>query len=307
MENHYYSINQHYKRVYGHKVYKLALDIGGTCPNRDGLLAIGGCTFCLAGSGHFASRQDVDIKAQIQQAKDLLRNKVDLNTKYCAYFQSFTNTYGDLKHLREIFLETIHQEDIVSMSIGTRPDCLDDNVMDLLRELQNIKPISIELGLQTIHDKTAEAFNRGYKTEVFYETVEKLHASGIEIVVHLIFGLPGESKTDMLATVEALQALPIQGLKLQVLHILKGTKMAEEDVRLLEEEEWFQLLALLLPRIPEDVVIHRLTGDGPKEYLIGPLWTANKRQVRNHMEKYFRAHNVVQGSLVEGYRNRNKR
>lgn len=301
MENHYNTLNQHYKDKYGKKVLKLALGIGTTCPNRDGTIAYGGCTFCASGSGHFASSSaDLDIDQRLEEAKALLKNKTLTDTAYIAYLQSYTNTYGDFHYLKDVYYKLASRDDIVEISIATRPDCLPPEILDLLAEVNRIKPISIELGLQTIHESTAEKFNRGFKTEVFYKAVHDLKAIGLDVIVHLIFGLPGESKEQMLETVEAINLLPIDGLKLQVLHVLKGTQMAKQfhqtEFHLFEEEEWYDFLSEILPRIRPDIIIHRLTGDGPKASLIGPLWTGNKRQVLNKMKQRFKAKNIKQGS-----------
>lgn len=297
----YFSLNEYFRKCFGSKVYKIALEFGQSCPNRDGSLSWGGCSFCAEGSASFAATATCGIDEQIHLAKSRLSAKVTSeNTKFFAYLQSYTNTYMPLERLENMLEKVLMREDILGISIGTRPDCLDEEILDLLEKWAKVKPVWVELGLQTIHDTTAIRFNRMYQSKVFFEKVKELRMRNIEIVCHLIFGLPGETVEMMLETVDAVAASGVQGVKLQVLHILKGTKMAKEyeagEFSCLEEEEWFALLGQILPRLPRDLVIHRLTGDGPKNLLIAPLWTANKRQVRNRMYRYFLDHEIIQGS-----------
>ena len=282
------------KQEYGEKIYKLTLSSGCTCPNRDGRISFGGCTFCSeGGSGEFASRAP-DIEGQIEEAKQRIRNKTDAR-RFIAYFQSFTNTYGNAADLEDLYTRVILRDEIVILSIATRPDCLDENIMGMLRRLNAIKPVWVELGLQTMHDRTAERINRGYRLEVFEEAVRKLKSAGIQVIVHVIFGLPGETKEDMLRTVRYLAALKPgpDGVKLQMLNILKGSSLAQEYGRspfpLLSLEEYTSLAAQSIRILPEEMVIHRMTGDGPGNLLIAPDWVRNKKKVLNTINRKLRS------------------
>ena len=282
------------KQEYGEKIYKLTLSSGCTCPNRDGRISFGGCTFCSeGGSGEFAS-QAPDIEGQIEEAKQRIRNKTDAR-RFIAYFQSFTNTYGNAADLEDLYTRVILRDEIVILSIATRPDCLDENIMGMLRRLNAIKPVWVELGLQTMHDRTAERINRGYRLEVFEEAVRKLKSAGIQVIVHVIFGLPGETKEDMLRTVRYLAALKPgpDGVKLQMLNILKGSSLAQEYGRspfpLLSLEEYTSLAAQSIRILPEEMVIHRMTGDGPGNLLIAPDWVRNKKKVLNTINRKLRS------------------
>ena len=282
------------KQEYGEKIYKLTLSSGCTCPNRDGRISFGGCTFCSeGGSGEFAS-QAPDIEGQIEEAKQRIRNKTDAR-RFIAYFQSFTNTYGNAADLEDLYTRVILRDEIVILSIATRPDCLDENIMGMLRRLNAIKPVWVELGLQTMHDRTAERINRGYRLEVFEEAVRKLKSAGIQVIVHVIFGLPGETKEDMLRTVRYLAALKPgpDGVKLQMLNILKGSSLAQEYGRspfpLLSLEEYTSLAAQSIRILPEEMVIHRMTGDGPGDLLIAPDWVRNKKKVLNTINRKLRS------------------
>ena len=282
------------KQEYGEKIYKLTLSSGCTCPNRDGRISFGGCTFCSeGGSGEFASRAP-DIEGQIEEAKQRIRNKTDAR-RFIAYFQSFTNTYGNAADLEDLYTRVILRDEIVILSIATRPDCLDENIMGMLRRLNAIKPVWVELGLQTMHDRTAERINRGYRLEVFEEAVRKLKSAGIQVIVHVIFGLPGETKEDMLRTVRYLAALKPgpDGVKLQMLNILKGSSLAQEYGRspfpLLSLEEYTSLAAQSIRILPEEMVIHRMTGDGPGDLLIAPDWVRNKKKVLNTINRKLRS------------------
>lgn len=284
------TVSEVLKEQYGEKIYRLALESGCTCPNRDGTLSIGGCTFCSeGGSGEFASKV-APIDEQIESAKALVRSKTG-GSHFIAYFQSFTNTYGDIDRLRTLYTETIKREDIVILSLGTRPDCLGDDMIELLKELNAIKPVWVELGLQTIHDRTAERINRCYPLTVFDNAYMKLKSAGLTVIVHLIFGLPGESEEDMLDSVRYLAALdpPPDGVKLQLLQILRGTRMAEDYakglVRVMTLPEYTDLIVKALRILPPETVIHRLTGDGPKRLLIAPEWCADKKRVMNTLRK----------------------
>ena len=278
------------KQEYGEKIYKLTLSSGCTCPNRDGRISFGGCTFCSeGGSGEFASRAP-DIEGQIEEARQRIRNKTDAR-RFIAYFQSFTNTYGNAADLEDLYTGVILRDEIVILSIATRPDCLDENIMGMLRRLNAIKPVWVELGLQTMHDRTAERINRGYRLEVFEEAVRKLKSAGIQVIVHVIFGLPGETKEDMLRTIRYLADLRSgpDGVKLQMLNILKGSSLAKEYLAepfpLLTMEEYTSLVAKSMRILPDEMVIHRMTGDGPGDLLIAPDWVRNKKKVLNTINR----------------------
>lgn len=285
----YYSLNNYLRDTFGCKVYKLSLDGGFTCPNRDGTIDTRGCIFCSkGGSGDFAESRLLPITEQIEQGKKRVESKIK-SGKYIAYFQAFTNTYAPVEALRKKFYEAINHKDIVALSIATRPDCLGDDILALLDELNKIKPVFVELGLQTIHEKSAAYIRRGYPLSVYDDAVRKLKAIGINIVVHVILGLPNESKTDMLDTVKYVCNSGINGIKLQLLHILKNTDLADEyyrgNVKVLELDEYIDLVKACVEIIPKDIVIHRLTGDGAKKDLIAPLWSADKKNVLNNINK----------------------
>lgn len=281
----YYSLNQYLRETFGDKVYKISLDAGFTCPNRDGTIGRKGCIFCSkGGSGDFAENRKLTITEQIEKGKERVKNKIK-SGKYIAYFQAFTNTYAPVEKLREKFTEAINHPDIVAVSIATRPDCLGDDVIALLDELNKIKPVFVELGLQTIHKRSADYIRRGYELEVYDKAVRDLKAIGVNVVVHLIIGLPNESKADMLESVRYVCDSGIDGIKLQLLHIIKGTDLADEyylgKVRVLEFEEYLDIIKACVEIIPKDIVIHRLTGDGAKKDLIAPLWSTDKKRVLN--------------------------
>lgn len=291
----YYSFNQYVKDTFGEKVYKIALDGGFTCPNRDGSLETRGCIFCSGkGSGEFAQkllldeRGVPDIYAQIEAGKKLVEKK-NKSGKYIAYFQSFTNTYGEISYMREVFTRAIAHPDIVAISIGTRPDCLPREVLELLEELNEKKPVWVELGLQTIHEKTAEYIRRGYELPVFDEAVENLKAIGICVIVHCILGLPGETKDMMKQTVSYIGKSGADGIKLQLLHVLRGTDLAAAydrgEFSVMDMEEYVNLVADCLMLLPKGMVIHRMTGDGDKKILMAPLWSADKKRVWNALQR----------------------
>ena len=280
----YTTLNNYLKERFGEKVYKIALNGGFTCPNRDGKIGTRGCIFCSkGGSGDFAESPDLTITEQIENGKKRLEKKIK-NGKYIAYFQAFTNTYAPVEKLRAIYTEAIIHPDIVALSIGTRPDCLGDDVLALLDELNKIKPIFVELGLQTINKDTARYIRRGYTLEIYDKAVANLHKIGINVVTHIILGLPGESKNDMLKSVEYACKVT-DGIKLQLLHILKGTDLAKDyeqgKFEVLTLEQYTEIIKECVQIIPENVVIHRLTGDGAKKDLIAPLWSADKKTVLN--------------------------
>lgn len=284
----YTTLNSYLKKRFGCKVYKLALDGGFTCPNRDGAIGTDGCIFCSrGGSGDFAESRDLSITEQIEKAKERVAKKIT-DGKYIAYFQAFTNTYAPVERLEEIYMQAVMHKDIVALSIGTRPDCLGADVIALLKRINKIKPVFVELGLQTIHKKAAEYIRRGYDLSVYDKAVEDLHNAGINVVTHLIIGLPGESKEDILASVEYVCRYT-DGIKLQLLHILDGTDLAEEykngKVKALSLEEYTDIIKACVEIIPQRVVIHRLTGDGAKKDLIAPLWSADKKRVLNTISK----------------------
>lgn len=299
---HYYSFNEYYKSKYGKKVYKLSLSGGMTCPNRDGTLDTRGCIFCgNGGSGEFAESFRLSVSEQIERAKSRVRAKTHDNA-YIAYFQPFSNTYASVEYLRKLYYEAIAPDEIVGLSVATRPDCLPDDVLSLLCEINKIKPLTVELGLQTIHEHTAEYIRRGYMLSVYDEAVEKLHSIGADVVTHLIIGLPGESRDMMFDSAEYVGRVT-DGVKLQLLHVIEGTDLAVEFANgvfdALSLEEYTDILAGCIERIKQDVVIHRLTGDGDKRSLIAPLWSADKKRVLNYINKYFDENNVIQGSLLK--------
>ena len=286
------------KKEYGEKVYKLTLSSGCTCPNRDGRIAYGGCAFCSdRGSGDFAaSLKPVD--EQIDEAKSRIRGKTDAR-RFIAYFQSFTNTYGDPDELERLYRETIQRDEIEILSLGTRPDCLGPEIMEMLMRLNRIKPVWVELGLQTVRDDVADAMNRGYRTEVFADAHRRLKEAGLTTVVHVIFGLPGESQEDMLDTVRYLASMEpaIDGIKIQLLHVLKGTKLGEQYLRepfpLLTLEEYAELVAEACRILPEQTVLHRMTGDAPWSLLIAPEWSRDKKRVLNTLNLKLRESEIL--------------
>lgn len=284
----YTTLNSYLRERFGCKVYKLALDGGFTCPNRDGTLDTRGCIFCSeGGSGEFAASRELSISEQISFAKTLVKGKTK-DGKYIAYFQAFTNTYADIDTLRKKYLEALSHPDIVALSLATRPDCLPDEVLSLIDEINKIKPVFVELGLQTIHAKTAEYIRRGYPLDVYDKAVAELHKIGVNVVTHLIIGLPEETREDMLESVKYVCNMT-DGVKLQLLHIIDGTDIAEQykkgKVKVLSLEEYTEIIKACVEIIPENVVIHRLTGDGAKKDLIAPLWSADKKIVLNAINK----------------------
>lgn len=298
----YYSLDCYLKKTFGKKVYKLALDGGMTCPNRDGTVGTGGCIFCSAGgSGDFAAERSVSVKAQVEEAKARVAKKMRNSQSGCyiAYFQSYTNTYAPLPYLESLFTEAISLPDICALSIGTRPDCLPDETVALLASLNQQKPVWVELGLQTIHEKTAEFIRRGYPLSVFEDAFRRLKQAGLTVIVHVILGLPGETHEDMLETVRYLAGLSVDGIKLQLLHVLKGTDLdslyRSGAFRTLELEEYLELIGQCLSLLPPETVIHRVSGDGPKSILTAPLWSGNKRMVLNSLHRYLKEHEIWQG------------
>jgi len=278
-------LSDHYKEKFGCKVYKLSLDGGFTCPNRDGTVGTGGCIFC-SGSGEFAERGQESVALQLERAKLRVAAK-NKGGKYIAYFQAFTNTYGPVEKLRRLYFEAIAPEDILGLSIGTRPDCLGDDVVALLKEVNGIKPVSVELGLQTIHEKTVRYIRRGYPAEVYYDAVTRLKAAGLEVVTHIILGLPGETVEDMLETTRAAVAAGTDGIKFHLLHVLRGTDLAKDyaagKFSCMSLEEYGAALQQCFAQLAEDTVVHRITGDGAKKDLIAPLWSGDKKRVLNYL------------------------
>lgn len=288
----YYSLNDYLRDTFGEKVYKIALDGGFTCPNRDGAKGTKGCIFCSgAGSGEFAGRAEDTITAQIEKGKERVGKKLR-GGKYIAYFQAFTGTYAPVEKLRKLYEEAVSHPDIAALSIATRPDCLSEDVLLLLQEMNRRKPVWVELGLQTIHEKTAAYIRRGYRLSVYDEAVEKLKSIGVQVIVHVILGLPGEDREDMKRTVSYVGKSGADGIKLQLLHVIKGTDLekeyAEGRVRVMEMEEYVTLVADCIALLPERMVIHRMTGDGDKKTLIAPGWSTDKKRVLNALHQAIR-------------------
>ena len=298
-EKRYYSLDYYLKQTYHEKLYKIALDGGMSCPNRDGTLGTGGCIFCSAGgSGDFAGNRNISITKQIQEGKALVEKK-HTGSSYIAYFQAYTNTYAPVDYLEKIFMEAILEPDVKILSIATRPDCLSPEILELLARLQQIKPVWIELGLQTIHKASSDFIRRGYELDVFEKAVYDLKKIGISVIVHTILYLPNESKEMMLDTISYLNQMPIDGIKLQLLHVLEYTDLAayykEHVFHLPDMNEYIETLGTLLAHLRPDIVVHRITGDGPKSILIEPKWTGNKRLVLNSIQKYLKDFDIWQG------------
>lgn len=288
----YLSFNKYLKDKFGQKVYKISLDGGFTCPNRDGKTGTRGCIFCSkGGSGDFAENREMSITEQIESGKKKVEKKIK-SGKYIAYFQAFTNTYAPVEILRQKYEEAINHPDIVALSIATRPDCLGDDVLRLLDEMNKIKPVFVELGLQTVHQKSAKYIRRGYDLSVYDKAVRDLKKIGVNVVVHVILGLPNESENDMLETVKYVCESGANGIKLQLLHVIDGTDLAKDYekglFKTLEFDEYVNLIVKCVKIIPKDIVIHRLTGDGAKKDLIAPLWSADKKRVLNAINKALR-------------------
>ena len=295
----YHSLNYFLRNKFNEKIYKISLDGGFTCPNRDGRVAKGGCTFCSArGSGDYAGSRILSITEQFEDRKKMMEKKWK-DGKYIAYFQAYTNTYAPVEELKRKYEEALAQENVVALSIATRPDCLDDDVLDFLEELNKKTYLWVELGLQTINDETANNFNRGYDFEVFDRSIKKLQERGIEVVVHTIFGLPGESKEDMLKTINYVAHSGAQGIKFHLLHLMKNTKMAEQYEReyfeILSKEDYIDLICKGVAMIPEEMVVHRLTGDAPRASLIGPMWSLKKWEVLNDIDRALVENDIWQG------------
>ncbi|MCR5507071.1 MAG: TIGR01212 family radical SAM protein [Lachnospiraceae bacterium] len=283
--------NQYFRQRFGCKVYRIAIDAGFTCPNRDGSIDTRGCIFCSGfGSGEFAQDKSLSVTGQIENGKDLVMKKMPAEGgKYIAYFQAFTGTYAPYERLESIYTEAICHPDVAAVAVATRPDCLPDETLDLIMRLNRIKPMWVELGLQTIHKRTEEYIRRGYPLEVYDDAVARLHERGIEIVTHIILGLPGETREEMLQTAAYVGRGPVSGIKIQLLHVLSGTDLAKEykegKFACLTMEEYTDLVRDCVAMLPEDIVIHRMTGDGARKDLIAPLWSTDKKRVINMLRQ----------------------
>lgn len=297
----YHSLNYYLKTTYHEKVYRISLNAGLSCPNRDGTLDTRGCIFCsTGGSGDFAASPALSIPRQLEEAKALIRKKTDTH-KYIAYFQAYTNTYAPAAHLRELYMQAVNDPEVTALSIATRPDCLGEEVLTLLTEINARKPVFIELGLQTIHDTTREFARSGFTYRTFLDSLYRLDALHIPVIVHLILGLPGEDSTMMLESVKALSRLPVWGVKLQLLHILRNTDLADYYAQtkfpVFSLEEYCDMVIDCLELLPPSMVIHRITGDGPKNLLIAPLWSCDKKRVLNTIWRRLQERDTWQGRL----------
>jgi len=298
----YYDLNSYCREKYGKKLYKLSLSIANTCPNRDGKISTGGCIFCsMGGSGDFAESIDLSVTEQIERAKQRVKNKIKViePPQYIAYFQSFTSTYLPADVLLNKLEEAALNPDIALISVATRPDCLGADILDVLSRISKIKPLWVELGLQSMHNSTAKLINRGYETEVYEEAVYKLNNLGIDVITHIIIGLPNETEIMLYETVEYLNTLPIKGIKLQLLHLLKNTALEKMNYTPLSLEEYAHLLCGCILRLRPDIVVHRISGDGAKKELIAPLWSGDKKRVLNYLSKYMTENNITQGKLYK--------
>jgi radical SAM protein (TIGR01212 family) len=295
----YHSLDYDMKTTFGEKLYRITLNAGLTCPNRDGTLGDRGCIFCsLNGSGDFAGEAHLSIAEQLINGKTSLASKRDVNS-YIAYFQAFTNTYGDVHTLEQLYLEAIKDKQVKILSIATRPDCLDEDILALLERINKMKLVWVELGLQTIHETTVKYIRRSYPLSIFEEKVKVLQNMGIPVITHVILALPGETKEMMLETIDYLNSLKVAGIKLSLLHVLRDTDLAVDyetnPFWIPTMEEYLELLGECILRLDPNITIHRLTGDGPKDILIAPLWTRSKRKTLNELHRYLRKHNIWQG------------
>lgn len=295
----FYSLNQFLREKFGDKVYKISIDGGFSCPNRDGKISSRGCIYCSErGSGDFAGSRNLSIDQQFEQIKNVMNNKWK-SKKYIAYFQAYTNTYAPVNILRERYYEAIKNEGVVALSVATRPDSVSEEALDLLEEINDRLYTFIELGLQTSNEETAVLINRGYPLSVFEDTLKRIRKRNIDVVVHVIFGLPGENKNDMLETVRYLSRLDIQGIKFHLLHLLKNTPLVDlynkGELRFLTQEEYVDIITDAIGILPENIVIHRLTGDAPRELLIGPLWSLKKWEILNEIDKTLKEKDIYQG------------
>lgn len=307
MKPYFYSADEYFKETFGKKMFRLSLQGGSTCPNRDGSAGYGGCVFCSAsGSGDFAEKLHTSVSEQIENAKTQVKNKLPKNGApfgYVAYFQSFTATYAPIEQLRLLFTEALHHPDIEGLFIGTRPDCLPPPVIELLVSLSKEKPVYVELGLQTSKPESISYINRCYENIVFEEAVTTLHAYGIPVIVHCILGLPYETLEDMQHTIDYVCSFPVHGIKLQLLHILKGTPLEKDYEKLcqnhafacMEQAAYIDILLTLIEQIPSHIVLYRLTGDGPRSLLIAPMWSTDKKRIQNDLRKELKERNIIQG------------
>lgn len=294
-------VNKYFRDRFGSKIYKIAINGGMTCPNRDGKISTGGCIFCSeGGSGDFAPARNLSITEQIETSINLISSKIK-DGRYIAYFQAYTNTYAPVDYLRSIFYEAANHPAVVGISIATRPDCLPFEVIQLLEELNRILPVFVELGFQTANENTADFINRGYNNPIFDNAVINLNNANIEVIAHTIIGLPYETSADVLNTINHINALPVKGVKLQLMHILKNTALEKiftaspEIFHFLNEDDYVCMLGECIEHLRPDIIIHRMTGDGPKQILTAPMWSANKKQVLNTINNYFNTHNITQG------------
>ena len=301
MDKPYNDLSLYCIKKYGRKLYKLSLSIANTCPNRDGTLSHTGCIFCSGrGSGDFAEDVNIPVTEQIKEAKKRIEQKTKNigDLKYIAYFQSFTSTYLPGEILYEKLYDAAIHPDIEVISIATRPDCLGKDILDVLQKINKIKPVWVELGLQSSSDKTAKIINRGYETTVFDMAVKNLQNMNIEVIAHIIIGLPYETETDLLNTINHVNSLKLNGVKLQLLHVLENTPLAKMNCTVLSLEEYAHLLCLCISHLSPDIVIHRISGDGNKKELIAPLWSADKKRVLNYLAKYMKENGIKQGYML---------
>ncbi|ABS34244.1 TIGR01212 family radical SAM protein [Clostridium botulinum] len=297
----YHSLNYFLRNKFGCKVFKISLDAGFSCPNRDGKVSKGGCIYCSErGSGDFAGDRNFKIHKQFEDIKKIMKEKWS-SDKYIAYFQAYTNTYAPVNILREKYEEAMSEEGVVALAIATRPDCLDQDVLNLIEELSKKIYIWVELGLQTVNDETSKIINRGYKLNVFEKAVKDLRERNIDIVVHSIFGLPGETKEDMVGTVKYISKLDIQGVKFHLLHLLKDTPLVKlyesGNLEFLDMDEYVELICEAITLLPPNMVVHRLTGDAPRNLLVGPMWSLKKWEVLNAIDKKMKEDNLYQGKI----------
>ncbi|MDQ0150173.1 radical SAM protein (TIGR01212 family) [Eubacterium multiforme] len=295
----YHSLNYFLRHKFNEKVFKISLDGGFSCPNRDGTISIGGCLFCSeSGSGDYAGDRNLSISKQFCDMKKMM-NKKWKDGKYIAYFQAFTNTYAPVEELRRKYTEAIEEDGVVALAIATRPDCLGDDVLDLLEEINKNIYVWIELGLQTVSDETARKINRGYKLDVFEDATRKLKERNIDFVTHCIFGLPGETKEDMLKTVDYIAHSGSKGIKFHLLHLMKHTPMVKlydkGELQFVSKEDYIDLICKSVAKLPEDMVVHRLTGDAPRDLLIGPMWSLKKWEILNAIDKALIDNDIYQG------------
>ena len=299
----YHSLNYFLRNKFNEKVFKISLDGGFSCPNRDGTISKGGCLFCSeSGSGDYAGNRVLSIGKQFCDIKEMM-NKKWKEGKYIAYFQAFTNTYASVDELREKYKEAIKQEGVVALAIATRPDCLGEDVLDLLEEINKDVYVWVELGLQTVSDETARKINRGYKLDVYEDAIYRLKKRNIDFVTHCIFGLPGETKDDMLNTVKYISKTGSKGIKFHLLHLMKNTPMVKlyerGELEFLSQDDYIDLICKGISMIPEEMVVHRLTGDAPRDLLIGPMWSLKKWEVLNAIDKALVDNEIYQGKYFE--------